>query len=214
VQSASQTCPLTSSAVRDVARWWLQTYDSGTIPSRCGIDLTRIRRALPFIWLVEYQRDADDFRYRLAGEHVNDVFGRSLRGRDLREVIAPAKLDEVYKRFRYVVDTPGGVHCLGRVYMHIGTYREGERLILPLADDGDSVTHLLGVTNYRRAARSVDPARPDDMDETYVTLPALHAWHPQLRSDIESGQAGQSRRSAQVHRFSDVQVKCSADDGR
>jgi hypothetical protein len=98
--------------------------------------------------------------------------------------------------------------------MHIGTYREGERLILPLSDDGASVTHLLGVTDYRRGARSVEPARPDHMDETFVTLPALQGWHPQLRSDRESGQVGQRRGGPQVHAWSDVQVKRSVKNGR
>ena len=174
------TCPLTSSALRAVARWWLSGYTPGRLPSRAEIDLNAIKLALPYVWLIEHVPEEDAFRYRLAGEHVNSVFGYSLRGKRLDEIIEPHMLDTVRDRFLHTLKTPGAVYAVGRVYMRVGGYREGERLILPLSDDGVTGTHLFGVTDYGRGRRDTGEKPPEYMDERFLGIEDLLAWQASL----------------------------------
>lgn len=175
-------CPLTSAALRDVAGWWLSAYTSGHIPSRKEVDLNSIQQALPYVWLIEHLSD-DGFRYRLAGEHVNAVFGFSLRGKRLRDIIEPHMLDTVRARFLHTLNEPGVVYASGRVYMRVGGYREGERLILPLSDDGVNGTHLFGVTDYGRGRRENWKHLPEYMDERFLKIEDVLAWRTELGVD-------------------------------
>mgnify|MGYP006279259443 FL=1 len=177
----SRTCPLTSPALRVVARWWLSAYTPGRLPSRTEIDLNAIRHALPYVWLIEYLSDEDAFQYRLAGEHVNAVFGFSLRGKRLHDIIEPHMEPVVRQRFLHALNTPGAVYAVGRVYMRIGGYREGERLILPLSDDGVNGTHLFGVTDYGRGRREDWEEPPEYMDERFLEIDEVLAWRAALR---------------------------------
>lgn len=182
-------CPLVSPALQEVARWWISNYEPDrALPSRGDIDHFALRHTLPHLWLVEYLPDDETFRYRLAGEHVNGVFGQSLRGKVLADFLEPHILPTVRERFLHVQRTPGAVYAVGRVYMHAGRYREGERLILPLSDDGIAVTHLLGVTDYGAGyLQSAEPPPPDYMDEVFLTIEDLLAWRSTLIPDRRAG---------------------------
>jgi hypothetical protein len=154
----------------------LSAYTPGRLPSRREIDPNAIRRALPYVWLVEHLHDDNGFRYRLAGEHVNGVFGFSLRGKRLSDIIEPHMLETVRARYLHALKTPGVVYCVGRVYMRIGGYREGERLILPLSDDGVNGTHLLGVTDYGGGRRDDWEQPPEYMDEQFLKIDDALTW--------------------------------------
>lgn len=196
----ADSCPLRSPTLRAVARWWVQAYLAGrAVPSRRRIDLPALRHALPYVWLVEYLPDRDAFRYRLAGEHVNDTFGYSLRGKLLSDVIEPHMLATVRARYVHALRTPGAVHATGRVYARTGRFREGERLILPLAEDGSAATHLLGVTVYHaygpvEAEAPVSAAHlpPEHMDESFLTIQDVLSWH-----DVLSETRGRSPAAAE-----------------
>ena len=196
----TNSCPLRSHPLRAVARWWVQTYQAGEIPSRRQIDHSALRYALPYIWLVEYLQDRDAFRYRLAGEHVNDTFGYSLRGKLLSDVIEPHMLATVRTRYTHALTTPGAVHATGRVYARTGRFREGERLILPLADDGGAATHLLGVTVYHaygpiESQAPTADVPPEHMDESFLTIQDVLSWRDALTGDLPRAPAAVGRSS-------------------
>lgn len=183
----SQSCPLNATALRDVARWWIAAYRPDNLPARSAIDLYAIRFALPYVWVVAYVPAQDAFRYRLAGEHVNATFGFSLRGKYLSEIIESHMLDTVRQRFLHALKTPGAVHAIGRVYSRTGRHREGERLILPLSDDGGHATHLLGVTDYGSSYQAQpEPPPPTYMYENFLTLADVLAWREALEADSPS----------------------------
>lgn len=179
---SSPSCPLRSPVLRDVARWWVRARTQDRLPSRHGIDPAAIRLALPYVWLLEHLPEDGDFRYRLAGEHVNATFGFSLRGKRLGEAVEPHMLATVRARCEHALKTPGAVHVTGRVYMSAGRHREGERLILPLADDGVTPSHLLGVTDYGNGQIFNSQPPPEYMDETFLTLVDVVGWWDALNA--------------------------------
>ena len=92
-------------------------------------------------------------------------------------------LEVVRSRFLHVLNTPGVVHAVGRVYMRIGGYREGERLILPLSEDGATATHLFGVTDYGSGRQESWQEPPEYMDEAFLGIDDVLSWRSALGVD-------------------------------
>ena len=157
------TGPPKAPELRQVAAWWLAARGNRRLPDRCDLDPVDLGPLLPYIWLIEVlpEHESCAYRYRLGGQHIEDTFGFSLRGKLLNEVIEPHVYGMVQRRCDHVVKGPGVCHVAGRVYMHVGLYREGERLILPLGPDdagpatpGGSARSTPGACRRRRRSGS------------------------------------------------------------
>ncbi|HYC03120.1 MAG TPA: PAS domain-containing protein [Azospirillaceae bacterium] len=127
----------------------------GRVPSRDALDPLDIPYALPICWLCDLMPDEGfpqgRFRYRLAGDVIERIFGRSLRGVHLDELVPPADWPRVEARWLSVLALPAiGVH-VGTVYDTYDTLLVGERLLLPLLDRQGRATIILGATAYETA---------------------------------------------------------------
>lgn len=156
---------LRSDPVRAVMNHWLDVRGNRRMPKREDLDPMAMPNALSFVWLCDYEPDRTYFTYRLAGEHINNLFGFSLRGRELAEIVAPERLQAIRERYRRVVTTPAIVYNDGRVYANQGRNYEGERLILPLGMGPDAVGGLLGVTYWVWGEAGLD--LPEDRAKAY-----------------------------------------------
>jgi len=67
----------------------------------------------------------------------------------------------VFARHKRVVAEPALYHGSGRVFHHEGRSGRGERIILPLAEDGRNGDGILGATIYELSA-PLDVERVDD----------------------------------------------------
>jgi len=129
------------------------------------LDIVRLGRAglMPIIWLVERGEDAL-WRYRVSGEAINGIHGRSLAGLTIDEIAAPDKLASIYRRWNRCVDEQVILHSFGRIFGRNGTY-SGERLVLPMVGESAGTVFLLGATDGRLApalmsAALSSPSRP------------------------------------------------------
>src|SRR3546814_20616947 len=64
----------------------------------------RLGPALPIIWMSEYEPAAGTFRYRLAGEEVNDIWGFAVAGRLLSDFVPPERFSLTNESFLKVLD--------------------------------------------------------------------------------------------------------------
>jgi hypothetical protein len=150
VQSAS---PLQHRALADLAGWWVAEWRRrGALPPRAAIEPCAFPRALACVWLCVYEPALGDFRVVLSGEEINDVYGLSLAGQRIGEVVAAAARGRVLARLRGVLDGPCVVHGLGRIDAVARRPRLGERLVLPLADAEGRARVVLGATRYLHPA--------------------------------------------------------------
>jgi hypothetical protein len=137
-----------SEPLRVLARQWAEARGSRRMPAFRDIDPVGIGRHLRYIWAWKYDRETDAFTGRLAGEEIDRAFGKSLRGMRMVEFYAPDVYALVFPRHRRVVTEPSFFHGTGMVFAQMGYTMAGERISLPLAEDGSTGDGIIGGTFY------------------------------------------------------------------
>ena len=142
-------------ALRLLVAYWFDTCSGRPMPARRDINPIEIRSTLAQIWLCDYLSESDRFRYRLAGDKINDFWGFNLSGKYLDEIIPAERQASVTNKFRMAIELPAIVYDRGCLSLTEEITRNGERIILPLSDDGRTVNALLGAT-YRDWFRDLE----------------------------------------------------------
>ena len=142
-------------ALRHVISYWFDMCGSRPMPARRDINPIKIPSALAQIWLCDYLSESGRFRYRLAGEEINDFWGFNLSGKYLDEIVPAERLASVTNKFRMALELPAIVYDRACLSLTEEIKRNGERIILPLSDDGRTVNALLGAT-YRDWFRDLE----------------------------------------------------------
>ena len=152
-----------SEALRVLAQQWAAARRGRRMPAFRDIDPIGIGRHLRYVWAWRYDRATDGFTGRLAGEEIDRAFGRSLRGAKMSEFYTPDVYAVVFPRHRQVVTEPSFFHGTGMVFARMGYSMEGERVGLPLAEDGDLGDGIIGGTFYSALPRPEEdrPLGPD-----------------------------------------------------
>lgn len=161
-------------ALRAVALHWDSVRCPPALPAWRDIDAAALKPYLPILWSWKYDRETDRFTGRLAGEHINLLFGRSLRGRPMAEFFRGDAYSKIFARHKQVVTEPAFYHGGGLVFRHEGRGGHGERIILPLAEDGRNGDGILGATVYELATLAAAPLGDADVTdeiETFFPIP-------------------------------------------
>lgn len=134
-------------ALRQLLAYWYDKRGRRTLPALSDIDPADIPTVLGQIWLCDRLADSGRFRYRLAGEKINAFWGHSIAGKHLDEIVPPARLASATKKLRMACELPAIIHESVCLSLTDEIARNGERMILPLSDDGVSVNILLGAAH-------------------------------------------------------------------
>jgi hypothetical protein len=131
-------------AHEELFAYWASLRRGAALPARRDLQPGAIKRLLPTISLVDVARGPLDFRFRLAGTGLYDVYGREITGRGLGEVYNTAAADYWRAELVRVVEAArpaAGVHNLAwRGASHLSILW----LRLPLAANGCDVDMILG----------------------------------------------------------------------
>jgi hypothetical protein len=148
---------------------WMRDYLHGIapparLPSRHHVEPPAFGRLLPFINLVDVERDGEDlrFRFRLVGTAQSIVAGREITGKYVEEAVLP---EYVYRiRANMALAVARGMPVYDAFAMpHPGReFIQTERVYFPLASDGTTVDMILILNAY-----------PQDPDFNTVKLPSL-----------------------------------------
>jgi len=161
-----------SQRLRRLLEHYLEARGERHLPSRRDIDPTRLGPVLPIIWISEYESAAGTFRYRLAGEEVNQVWGRSVAGCLLSDFVLPERFKPTNEAFLKVMREEMALLASGPVYRCNDRIGLGERLVLPLASDGITADGLIGAT-HRELMVELDQAAMSQQTVTYVPIDSL-----------------------------------------
>jgi hypothetical protein len=151
-----------------VAQHWNNVRGSRAMPGWYDIRPSQITAQLPIIWTYKYDRTTDTFTGRLAGDLIEHVFGKSIRGTPMTEMYPEKDFPRLFARSKRVVCEPAFYRGEGMVFKHVDHYGHGERIILPLADDGILGDGIFGATVYKSISGT--PAEDIPENETWFPL--------------------------------------------
>lgn len=119
----------------------------GLLPRRSDIAPDQIRDLLPYIMIVDVERDPLRFRYRLVGTRVVEYNGVEFTGRYLGEIGWPEEQD-LFDSYAEVVNS--GRPVFGSLGWELVTGAVGrcEFARLPLSEDGEAVSQILAMEDY------------------------------------------------------------------
>lgn len=126
--------------------YWSARRQGRVAPARGDIDPIDIPNLLPHIALTEIVPAADDttrFRYRLAGTQVERHVGSPLAGRYLDELMRGSYLAFLVELHDRLVMAKAPLYSENRFTSEDSAQLHAKRLMLPLSDDGDTVTMVL-----------------------------------------------------------------------
>ena len=167
------------SKVRRFTDYWIGLRCGRRMPARADLDPIDIPWALSRIFVGDYDPTTKDFVYRVAGEEVVEVFrcfnGRaSMRGVRLGDGMPAPSVAAIRRRWDPVGERGDILYMSGTVYSAANRLGIGERIVLPLSDDGDTVTGFCGYTICRWQDRLEWDASPS-VDIWHIPCDAIPA---------------------------------------
>jgi hypothetical protein len=150
-----------SPILRGLLEVWRNSRHPGELlPAKRWIDPVKLARvgAMPILWLVQ-REESGAWRYRLCGERINAIHGRSLSGKCLSEVADPARVQEITERWNRCVDENLVLRTYGHIYGAAGRHT-GERIVLPVRGNASGQFFILGGTDGALEHQSESATRP------------------------------------------------------
>ena len=138
---------------------WQNLTDGRVAPKREEITLGQVRRLTAWMWVIDVVDSGADFRFRLAGDRIVQFLGR--RHADAR--LSEFPNNAFFMRMKHTLS-----HCVEhKLPVAVGPVRsdyEGkehwdvEFVMLPLSEDGETVTSLMGIMELWPAGTNILPA--------------------------------------------------------
>tara|TARA_E500000318_G_scaffold35630_1_gene34766 strand:- start:5625 stop:6176 length:552 start_codon:yes stop_codon:yes gene_type:complete len=146
--SENDTIPLEERAER-LIDYWRRKKPEGKLPGRGHIDPTEIPGLLPHIGLIDVIGSGLDFRYRLLGTHLNQVFGEDFTGTKVSESKVGTYGDFLADLYRSVLSANGPIISDSIFEFREKNHLKIRRILLPLARDGKEVDMILFMNIFR-----------------------------------------------------------------
>jgi hypothetical protein len=141
--------PLTHVALRRLFDYWVRLGGQASgLPRLQDFDPLIIPQLLSNIWIVEVEPSSHRFRIRLAGESINEIYGRNIGGKYFADVFEALDANTIVRRYGRCLNEPALFYAKGNVYAAAGRLCFGERLGLPMLGRSGDTDTLIGVTCY------------------------------------------------------------------
>ncbi len=162
--------------LRMLVEHWLDAAGDDAMPARTAIDPAKLKPVLPIVWLCDYLPEAATLRYRLAGDEINSLYRRNLRGVEMHTIFPEGRKAAPFNRVLAVARDGVVLHARGNVYTSREISGRGERIVLPLAADGRTPDSLIGATalHWPREAHPPEVSR----QEMTITMTPLADLRP------------------------------------
>jgi hypothetical protein len=135
-----------ASASRASASQASASQTSGRLPRWKDIDPVEIAPCLPIIWAWRWDPGKASFVGILAGEEIIAAAGRSPAKRRLDDFLTGPLALQIHEQYYRVMTEPALVYATRTIRNRRGLTGHGERIVLPLADDGINGDCVMGAT--------------------------------------------------------------------
>ena len=97
--------------------------------------------------ITDMLRDPFDYRYRLFGTHLADIFETDPTGRKASDLKDDIKYDisDDLPFYEFLCENPSIVHTHGVIYWQDRDHIQCDFVEVPLSDDGERVTNIMSV---------------------------------------------------------------------
>lgn len=120
---------------------------------------------LRYTWLYRFEPTLGDFICLVAGEDIKRAWGGdSIKGKLLYEIVGEEDHSLFLERWHAVIETPLVQYGTKNERLSNQALWRAERLILPLAADGERADHVIGVSLYRLASQDDPGELPNGQD--------------------------------------------------
>jgi hypothetical protein len=130
------------------ATFWEEARGGRTLPYKAAFDALTLRRWLGHVLIMDVIDNGKDFRYRLVGTAIAAALDRDLTGKR----VSQCRYDDpenVFASFRLPVELRRPTFRAGPVvWNNDRRFRSYESVHCPVTEDGDSVSHTIGVQVY------------------------------------------------------------------
>ena len=135
--------PESNPRLQAVLRYWLARCDGPKLPARRAIDPIDLKPHLPNLLLVDVSRDPLRFRYRLFGTGLVALYKHEMTGKYVDEIKSDSFRAAATRAYEEVIDRCAPV--FSALAFVVDDYRiKYDRLLMPLAEDGRTVSMVMG----------------------------------------------------------------------
>ncbi|HXP13483.1 MAG TPA: PAS domain-containing protein [Stellaceae bacterium] len=127
--------------------YWRSKCGARAMPRRRDIDPTEISHLLPNIQISELI--GARIRYRLAGTAIIEAYGSELKGKYFDEVFSGERLRFIENNYRMMCKESRPIIVRNRYHSKRDAPLICTRLIMPLSDDGETVTQCLTAMSFQ-----------------------------------------------------------------
>lgn len=137
-----------SPALRALADDWNTARGARRMPGWRDIRPEPTAPYLGGLWGYDYDQRSGAFTGRVAGSTIAVAYGRNYLGKPLSELYLPHVAEFVRSHLMRIVSEPACALYSGKLFRMGEQVVEGERLVLPLGDDGEHPDGVLGASHY------------------------------------------------------------------
>jgi hypothetical protein len=128
---------------------WREKAGGRAMPRRSDMTPRDLKNVLPN--LVVFERVSENpsrYRWRLVGTAVTKVAGHENTGKTFEETVPPQHMERWVSCCDLVLDGGQPLRFLGRVHLQERSYLHAENLFVPLANDNDVPSFVMGLCRY------------------------------------------------------------------
>jgi hypothetical protein len=130
--------------------YWRSKLAGRAMPRRADIEPTEIPQLLPYLQLID--RVGGRYRYRLAGTAIVAAYGSELTGKFVDEIIPPARRAVAEGHYNTAYETRHPIFVRNKYTTTRDIDIVASRVILPLSEDGTSVSMLVMAQTFEYGA--------------------------------------------------------------
>jgi hypothetical protein len=142
-----KTCDIPSERLREIYGYWRSRGAGGRLPARARINPLDIPKLLPFVFLVDVERDPQRFRFRLVGTQICTWAGRDTTGFYTDEERYGERGPDISREYGEVVTRRQPMYREQKARRPERDYMYYQKLVLPLSSDGEHVDMLFCATD-------------------------------------------------------------------
>jgi len=100
------------------------------------------------LWGFQYDDKDKEFRGWFAGDRLRKWVGPPFEGGRLRDLAPPSNYEQLLKYLTKVISVPQIQRTSGHLFATDGLFVSGERIALPMAQDGRIADGVFGASDY------------------------------------------------------------------